>query len=134
MSAPVSLWECFLFLNLTFLLMIFAAVPALLWAIIMSLHYVIFNWNNETSIGNARHKGLSYRHMLTFCFTGGNTDCLGLSSDKTWTFSILLLSSLLFKAVKAYSWLSDLFKFITSQFYLVEEITSCKHFSTVQLW
>lgn len=78
---PVRMFPSFL--NLTFLLMIFPAVPALLWTIIMSFHYVIFNWNNGTSIGNARHKEQGYRHMMTFFCTGGNIDCLGLSSDKT---------------------------------------------------
>lgn len=116
--------------------MIFAALLALLWAIIMPFHYVIFNWNNETRFGNARHKEQGYRHMLTFFCTGRDIDCLELFSDKTWTFFILLLSFLLFKAVKSYSWLSDLFKFIImSQFYLVEEVLLCvfeteNHFST----
>ena len=52
--------------------MIFAAVPVLLWAIIMSFYYVVFNWNNETPLGNAGHKEQGYRHMLTFFCIGGD--------------------------------------------------------------
>lgn len=56
--------------------------------------------------------------MLTFCSAVGERFFRVILN-----LFILLLSSLLFKAVNTYSWLFDLFNFIImSQFYLVEEI------------